>query len=169
MNVSSFEATSAPPYLFQYSECKIFGAGFIRSLTHKFHIWNMVISLAFDCLQFQIILQVESPKLPTKTKFIETCLQNVNSVKRTVKMYSECSVRRVCLMDLLLAPIPPASVGQQTLILSKMAALANLRLSLKLMHPAAHSNSYQAKCQAGRKKRPNSPQVLSFRFSSKKS
>ena len=37
-NVSSFEATSAPPYLFQYSECKIFGAGFIRSLTHKFHI-----------------------------------------------------------------------------------------------------------------------------------
>ena len=83
-------------------------------------------------------------------------------------MYSECSVRRVCLMDLLLAPIPPASVGQQTLILSKMAALANLRLSLKLMHPAAHSHSYQAKCQAGRKKRPNSPQVLSFRFSSKK-
>ena len=72
-------------------------------------------------------------------------------------MYSECSVRRVCLMDLLLAPIPPASVGQQTLILSKMAALANLRLSLKLMHPAAHSHSYQAKCQAGRKKRPNSP------------
>ena len=80
-----------------------------------------------------------------------------NSVKRAVKMYSECSVRRVCLMDLLLAPIPPASVGQQTLILSKMAALANLRLSLKLMHPAAHSHSYQAKCQAGRKKRPNSP------------
>ena len=38
-------------------------------------------------------------------------------------MYSECSVRRVCLMDLLLVPIPPASVGQQTLILSKMAAL----------------------------------------------
>ena len=37
-NVSSFEATSAPPYLFQYSECKIFGAGFIRSLSHKFHI-----------------------------------------------------------------------------------------------------------------------------------
>ena len=92
-----------------------------------------------------------------------------NSVKRTVKMYSKCSVRRVCLMDLLLAPIPPASVGQQTLILSKMAALANLRLSLKLMHLAAHSYSYQAKCQAGRKKRPNSPQVLSFRFSSKKS
>ena len=117
----------------------------------------MVISLAFNCLQSQIFVEVESPKLPTKTKFLETCFQNVNSVKRAVKMYSECSVRRVCLMDLLLAPIPPASVGQQTLILSKMAALANLRLSLKLMHPAAHSHSYQAKCQAGRKKRPNSP------------
>ena len=90
-----------------------------------------------------------------------------NSVKRAVKMYSECSVRRVCLMDLLLAPIPPASVGQQTLILSKMAALANLRLSLKLMHPAAHSHSYQAKCQAGRKKRPNSPLKFSAVFFSK--